>query len=107
MRRGKIRRKEKPSGGAPLTIEIGSLFQIVTSVPFVLLIHLDEVRLVAVSVVRVGARGNDLRVDVRMIEIGLRQNAARPIVLEVDAQRRLPGLGKIPGGQGSFRSEEQ
>jgi hypothetical protein len=30
MRRGKIRRKEKPSGGAPLTIEIGSLFQIVT-----------------------------------------------------------------------------
>src|ERR1035438_833021 len=30
MRRGKIRRKEKPSGGAPLTIETGSLFQIVT-----------------------------------------------------------------------------
>ena len=32
MRRGKIRRKEKPSGGAPLTIETGSLFQIVTNV---------------------------------------------------------------------------
>ena len=31
MRRGKIRRKEKPSGGAPLTIETGSLFQIVTT----------------------------------------------------------------------------
>ena len=31
MRRGKIRRKEKPSGGAPLTIETGSLFQIVTN----------------------------------------------------------------------------
>jgi hypothetical protein len=26
MRRGKIRRKEKPSGGAPLTLENGALF---------------------------------------------------------------------------------
>ena len=32
MRRGKIRRKETPSGGPPLTIETGSLFSIVTRV---------------------------------------------------------------------------
>src|ERR1022692_2049570 len=38
MRRGKIRRREKPSGGAPLTIEIGALFSIVTS----FLLHLHD-----------------------------------------------------------------
>lgn len=31
MRRGKIRRKEKPSGGAPLTTETGALFSLGTN----------------------------------------------------------------------------
>jgi hypothetical protein len=35
MRRGKIRRKEKPLGGAPLTLENGALFSPGTNVTLI------------------------------------------------------------------------